>query len=52
MAGKTAGTLCGGKTQGTYAQKLGSCMSCDFYLAVRGEEGKLRNAMELLALLK
>jgi hypothetical protein len=47
-----AGTLCGGKTQGTYAQKLGNCITCDFYLAVRSEEGKLKNAMELLAILK
>ena len=26
-----AGTLCGGKVQGTYAQKQATCMSCDFY---------------------
>ena len=25
-----AGTMCGGKVQGTYAQKLGTCVSCDF----------------------
>ena len=34
------GTLCGGKVQGTYAQKLGNCMDCDFYEKVRQEEGE------------
>ncbi|GAB4151007.1 MAG: hypothetical protein Fur0037_19720 [Planctomycetota bacterium] len=34
-----AGTLCGGKVQGTYAMKLADCLSCDFYAAVRAEEG-------------
>jgi hypothetical protein len=24
------GTLCGGEVQGTYAQKMGNCMDCDF----------------------
>ena len=28
---RVAGTLCGGKVQGTFAQKLGNCMECDFY---------------------
>jgi hypothetical protein len=28
---RVAGTLCGGKVQGTFAQKLANCMSCDFY---------------------
>jgi hypothetical protein len=27
-----AGTTCGGEIQGTYAQKLGSCLNCDFLL--------------------
>lgn len=35
-----AGTLCGGKEQGTFAQKLHNCLQCDFYLLVRKEEGK------------
>ena len=48
-----AGTLCGGKVQGTYAHKLGSCIVCDFYLAVRKEEGKeLKSATELLTILR
>src|SRR5271165_6488776 len=34
-----AGTLCGGKIQGTFAQKAVNCMACEFYRAVRREEG-------------
>ena len=34
-----AGTLCGGKVQGTFAQKVSNCMTCEFYLAVKSEEG-------------
>lgn len=34
-----AGTLCKGKIQGTYAQKLGDCLQCDFYASVRREQG-------------
>ena len=34
-----AGTLCGGKTQGTFATKAANCMNCDFYVAVKREEG-------------
>lgn len=33
-----AGTLCGGKVQGSYAEKLGNCQLCEFYQKVnRGE---------------
>jgi hypothetical protein len=32
------GTLCGGKVQGTFAAKFGSCMSCEFYKTVQAEE--------------
>ncbi len=28
---KVAGTLCGGKVQGSFAGKILSCMQCDFY---------------------
>lgn len=28
---RVAGTLCGGTVQGTFAMKIGSCMTCDFY---------------------
>ena len=34
-----AGTLCGGKVQGTFAQKAANCMQCPFYLTVKQEEG-------------
>jgi len=34
-----AGTLCGDKTQGTFADKRDSCLSCDFYKKVQEEEG-------------
>jgi len=33
------GTLCGGKVQGTNAEKIGNCMKCEFYQTVRKEEG-------------
>lgn len=33
------GTFCGGKVQGTFASKLSNCLHCDFYQAVREEEG-------------
>ena len=28
---RLAGTLCGGKIQGTFAMKLVDCMNCDFF---------------------
>jgi hypothetical protein len=34
-----AGTLCGGKPQGTYANKFKDCQLCDFYREVKSEEG-------------
>jgi len=34
-----AGTLCGGKTQGTFAQKAAGCITCEFYRTVKREEG-------------
>jgi len=34
-----AGTLCGGKVQGTFGMKYKSCEQCDFYTRVREEEG-------------
>ena len=33
-----AGSLCGGKVQGTFAAKFENCESCDFYASVREEE--------------
>lgn len=34
-----AGTFCGGKVQGNYAQKSVSCMSCEVFKQVKAEEG-------------
>ena len=34
-----SGTFCGGKVQGTMAQKELSCMACDFFKRVKAEEG-------------
>ncbi len=34
-----AGTFCGGKVQGTFADKRESCLSCGFFNKVRAEEG-------------
>lgn len=28
---RVAGTLCGGKVQGSFASKLVNCMACEFY---------------------
>jgi len=36
---KVAGTFCGGEVQGTYADKLMSCVACDFFKQVKIEEG-------------
>lgn len=33
-----AGTMCGGKVQGTFAEKFNNCEQCDFYAAVKKEE--------------
>lgn len=34
-----AGSMCGGQLQGTFAQKYHNCKICDFYQAVKDEEG-------------
>ncbi len=31
LCARIAGTLCGGKVQGSFAVKLADCMRCDFY---------------------
>lgn len=33
-----AGSLCGGKIQGTFANKFQNCKTCDFYNMVKAEE--------------
>lgn len=35
-----SGTLCDGAVQGSYAEKLESCLKCDFYLLVERQEGR------------
>jgi len=35
-----AGTLCGGKVQGTYANKLLDCIGCEFLKQVNEDEGR------------
>lgn len=32
------GTLCDGTVQGTFAQKISSCMGCEFFKKVKAEE--------------
>lgn len=34
-----AGTFCGGKVQGEFAQKQVSCMSCEVFKQIKREEG-------------
>jgi hypothetical protein len=34
-----AGTFCGGKMQGDFAQKSVSCMSCEVFKQIKAEEG-------------
>jgi hypothetical protein len=34
-----AGTVCGGKLQGTYSKKIGSCLSCEVLKQVEEDEG-------------
>ncbi len=47
-----SGTLCGGRVQGSFAMKLGNCMSCDFYQTVRREAGPgMTSAQQILNLL-
>jgi len=43
-AGRTcwvvAGTMCSGEVKGSFAQKYKDCALCDFYEAVKAEEGE------------
>jgi len=32
MCWMVAGTMCGGKPQGTFVEKVGNCKKCDYYL--------------------
>ena len=56
-AGRTcwvvAGTRCKGEIQGAFAQKQENCNNCEFYKAVRSEEGMVfLNTLVLLDKLK
>jgi hypothetical protein len=47
------GTLCGGKVQGTFAQKIFNCMDCEFYKTVVAEEGgSLKTSKEIITILR
>lgn len=43
-----AGTFCGGKVQGTYAEKRKSCINCEFYKSVRKEQRKTDSPAKFL----
>jgi signal transduction histidine kinase len=44
-----AGTLCGGAVQGSFANKMSSCLDCQFYQKVREDEGAgLKSESEVL----
>ncbi len=56
-AGRTcwavAGTLCGGKVQGTFAEKEKNCVECDFHKLVADEEfGNFKMSHSLHKILK
>jgi len=44
-----AGTCCGGKVQGTFAEKRRSCVTCDFYKHVQEQEETSTENQKLLA---
>ncbi|OGW35198.1 MAG: hypothetical protein A2010_10345 [Nitrospirae bacterium GWD2_57_9] len=45
-----AGSLCGGRIQGAYAQKLTNCWRCDFMNAVKQEEDSTANGFSVTRL--
>jgi len=48
-----ADTLCGGRVQGSFAQKFKDCGLCDFYKMVKEEEGEnLILTIELLGMIR
>ena len=48
-----AGSLCGGKLQGTFAKKYENCKTCDFYKQVKSEEnGSYEMSIVILRKLK
>jgi hypothetical protein len=47
-----AGTFCGGKVQGTFAQKFETCTDCPFYKTVTEEEDKYLTVDEINAVIE
>lgn len=48
-----AGTLCGGKLQGSFAQKMKNCLDCDFYIMVKQEQrGNFKMSAVLMKMLE
>jgi len=48
-----AGTFCGGEAQGAFSAKIESCMTCEFYEQVLGEEyPSYQGASEILRRVK
>lgn len=48
-----AGTFCEGKKQGSFASKIGNCLSCEFYYLVQKEEiPNFKTPSDILSLLK
>jgi hypothetical protein len=43
-----AGTFCGGKVQGTFAEKFSNCVDCDFYKLVHTEHGRDTKSLSAL----
>ncbi|MGV1098680.1 two-CW domain-containing protein [Thiovibrio sp. JS02] len=44
-----SGTFCDGAVQGSFAEKIGGCASCDFYKLVIRQEGKsIKSTYEIL----
>lgn len=48
-----AGTMCGGKVQGSFAEKFADCTACDFYSHVKNEETvRFKTSGDLMALIR
>lgn len=47
-----SGTFCAGSVQGTFANKIKNCMSCDFYKQVQAEERPFKMSASLLSMLQ
>ncbi len=46
-----AGTCCGGKVQGTFAEKRSSCVDCDFFKKIHQEQREAHPSTKLLKIL-